>query len=256
MLRTLGYQLHRWISIIVLASATGCASDLSRGCDTAPPHVSAAKLVAQTAIQLDGRLNEAAWQSAEFHDFRGIRPADCSEGARVAVLYDDTNLYFGVELADRDIHQESFEDHARLFLSGDTAEIFLGPAGSLAYWEFHVSPLGHQAGYFYPSGGYKGLPSTMRTDIHTSAAISVRGTSNDASDEDIGWTAEIRVPFAVFATHGLTFDPGQTWLVLFARYNYGRQLETVEMSTFPSLSIPDFHHREEYGELTFKHETE
>jgi len=171
------------------------------------------------------------------------------EGGQVRFTWDDTHLHAFFELQDHDVLQESDQDQRHHYETGDVVELFLKPEGATWYWEFYATPNGRKTAFFYPSRGYKGLPSTLdyRSDLKVTAKID--GTLNNWRDRDTGWTATISIPLAELAAAGIPLNAGTPWRVLVGRYNYGRYLPERELSMYPSLTKLDFHRHEEWARL-------
>lgn len=169
------------------------------------------------------------------------------------MLYDEQRVYVGVAFADRDVVQEDDQDQRFHFRTGDVAETFLKPAGASHYWELYVTPNGRKTSLFFPSRGRLGLPSAMTEMPGLHVAAKVDGTLNDWQDEDRGWTAVLSIPLAALAAHGVAPPPVGDWTVLVARYNYGRQLPKVELSSFPRMPRAAWHDHEHWARLVASH---
>lgn len=204
------------------------------------------------AIDLDGRLQEAAWQEAPAYPFflSSDAAGPVREGGRIRLLHTQTHLILGAELTDSDVVQESHEDQQPHFKSGDVLELFLKPHEAPHYWELYVTPNGKKTVYFFEGGGRKFLPSAYAQDPSwLDVAASVQGSFNDPSNRDAGWTAEMAVPLAELAARGIPLQPGQPWQILVGRYNYTIHLPARELSMSPQLPRTSFHETREWGEL-------
>ena len=96
---------------------------------------------------------------------------------------------------DADIASVPTADPGRLFLSGDTAEWFIGtppgPDGMPGvYLELHAVPDGRTSAFRIDRPG---LYETIDPGFFE-AEVGVRGTLNDASDHDDGWSVVFRIP--------------------------------------------------------------
>ena len=58
-------------------------------------------------------------------------------------------------------------------------------------------------------------------------AVSIRGTINDATDKDSGWSVEVAIPFAGLAKYGANNPPkvGDHWRLNFSRVNWDRPIK-------------------------------
>ncbi|MFH0795860.1 MAG: carbohydrate binding family 9 domain-containing protein [Candidatus Omnitrophota bacterium] len=157
---------------------------------------------------IDGRLDDAAWQSAlQLTGFKVTnKDVPASMQTTVFFFHDGQCLYFGFRCDDlqvRNLAVNVREGRDGPLWNDDCAEVLLDPYGDQGYFHFIVNALGVQYdGYRAP--GEKNEDSGWN-GLWTSAAV--RGEKE--------WTAEIAVPFA---TLGLT--PGriqEKWGFNFAR---------------------------------------
>jgi hypothetical protein len=135
----------------------------------------------------------------------------------------------------------------------DVFELFFKPsADKLAYYEFQVNAANTPLELFLPSrgsGGYGRFAPLSKLGLES--AVKLRGTLNKWEDRDKGWTVEGRIPWSAFAKTGGRPKPGAKWKFALCRYDYSVTFESPELSSTAPLSRADFHHYEEYGELTF-----
>lgn len=171
------------------------------------------------------------------------------ESGSVRIAHDHTHLHVFFEFQDHDVVQESSEDQRHHYKTGDVVELFLKPENASWYWEFYATPNGRKTAFFYPSRGYKGLPSTLDYTSGLKVTAHIDGTLNNWRDRDVGWTAHMTIPLAELAAAGIPLDPKTPWRILVGRYNYGRYLPECELSMFPPLTRLDFHRHEEWARL-------
>ncbi len=92
------------------------------------------------AITIDGRLDEPSWLAApksnRFVDIVTGEPAWYD--TRVAMLWDDQNLYFGFTAEEPHVHATLTERDSRIYEDNDL-EVFI--AGKNAYYEFEINAL-------------------------------------------------------------------------------------------------------------------
>jgi hypothetical protein len=156
-----------------------------------------------TPLQIDGRLDEPAWDTAPAHDgfvqlfpFEGGRPSQATE---VRVLYDDRNLYVGVLCRDSEPDKierplgrrdsTPFSDKVAIYLDSmhdrRTAYVFqLNAAGVQADWLFYGDD----------------QENTDWDAVWEGATAAVKD----------GWSAEFVLPLSIFR-----FSPAaeQTWAI-------------------------------------------
>ena len=218
-------------------------------------------------IQLDGKLDETAWQKTPVYflahsrnQFKNQPPEvgkffsrGVAEPGKIRLLWNEKYLYIGIEFSDSDLIAEHPGDQAYHPLKGDAAEVFLKPLNQTWYWVLQVTPRGNKTSLFFPGRGWFGLPSTHAPKQPAlpgmKAAAFCKGTLNNPWDKDKKWTAEIAVPRSELAMAGEKLDPEVPWLIFFGRYNYGRYLPVRENSSFPALDNANYHTHEEYGLL-------
>ena len=217
-------------------------------------------------ITLDGKLDEPAWHRTpayplthakqQFRDstvylqkyFRN----GVIEPGKVRLLWNEKYLFVGFEFTDADIIAESAGDQLQHYTLGDTAELFLKPENRSWYWECYVTPKSHKTSFFFPSRGMRGLPSVFSKTAalkDMKAAAYAKGSLNNSWDGDRKWTAEIAIPRNEVGMAGEKLAPDVPWLIFFGRYNYGRNLETRDLSAYPEQDRMDYHTYEEYARL-------
>ncbi len=158
-------------------------------------------LDASHSIQLDGRLDEAAWQQTlpdtAFTQQEPVEGGPPSERTTIRIVYDEDALYIGVELFysnPSDIQAQQLRRDAPLS-SDDRLMWTLDPYndGRNAYF-FETNPLGLRGDGLLSTGQGSNLNKSWDGiwDVETRR-------------HDDGWTAEIRIPFRT-----LQFNPEQT----------------------------------------------
>ena len=186
-----------------------------------------------TPLTIDGRLDEPAWQRAEWTAPLGrietgiLDAPPCS----VALLWDETYLYAGFRVTDPDIRGAAVRHHEQLYMRDDDAEIFV--KGDGRYYELGVNPINtiyefrwtwlepliesrDFAGieelfktrdfvYYTARGGERaGRVGDMNWELPgLRHAVAIDGTLNMPHDVDAGWTVEYALPWASLAHIGL-----------------------------------------------------
>lgn len=218
---------------------------------------------AQSAVTVDGKLDEADWKRVPVHALtlldssvnlpdlpRNQILADPYEGGSAQFLLGDKFLYVGMELEDHDVVAQINKDQTFLFNSGDVVEVFIKADNAHGYFELYASPLGNKTSFFFPSSGYLGLPACTSGPQMEGlvVAANVQGTVNDFHDVDKGWTAEIAIPLSALKDNmGIDFSPGQSWRMLVSRYNYGYSMRAKQFSSYPKLPQVNYHLFEYYA---------
>ena len=192
----------------------------------------------------------AAEPASAFTLSEGSGPPRFPTEARLC--WDETHLYVAFSCRDTDIWGTYTQRDEPLF-DEEVVEIFLCPSGNLAhYFEFEVSPRNtvFDAKVFNPEGDRR----TMLVDREWNAAglrtaVRVAGTLAQRDDHDLGWIAELAIPFADLGLSGPP-APNEQWRMNLYRIERG---EVEEFSAWsPTLkSPPDFHVPSRFGTLVF-----
>lgn len=208
-------------------------------------------------IKVDGKLNEACWKQAP----RSSRFVDILSGAptlydtRVAVLWDETNLYVGFWLQEPNVRATFTKYNSPIYENND-AEVFI--AGKDSYYEFEINALNtvYEAFFMwedtYGKDGFAQEPAFARSNPlvkpfngvgYTNhprglrlgswdwvfpgrqTAVHVDGTLNNDKDKDRGWTVELAFPWEgmkwLAKADGRALPPreGDVWRIDFSRFN-------------------------------------
>lgn len=205
-------------------------------------------------IHVDGKLDEASWtrapQSGVFvHIVTGeIPPPSLQAWARL--LWDDTYLYIGITLVERDVRGTLTQRDSPIYRDND-AELFI--AGRDGYYEFEINALDTIYEVFWvhedartPGGPFDGSqwdPAAQQT-LHAAGpgrrerwgflhwdfpgllhAVHVDGTLNKHDDVDNGWTVELALPWQGLAllADGRSLPPksGDVWRIDCSRFEQG-----------------------------------
>ena len=172
---------------------------------------------AATPIAIDGRLDEFAWETAAqidrferiLNDYDSI-----SRPTRAKMLWDAENFYFAFSCQDPDAWA-IFDAEDDPMWSEEVVEVFIDPDGDGEnYLELEVNPLNAVVDLriiaLQPM-----WQSSKDWDIKgLQTAVEVHGSVNDSLARDLGWTAEIAIPWTAFADSidgGGLPTVGDTW---------------------------------------------
>jgi hypothetical protein len=197
-----------------------------------------------TPIQIDGKLDEPAWKSApwttNFVDIQGSARPRPRFRTRVKMLWDDKNLYFAAEIEEPDVKAILTEHDSVIFRDNDF-EIFLKPlSDATGYFEFEINALNTSWDLFlnkpYNAGGE---PDNSWNIPGLKTAVDIHGTLNNSADKDRGWTVEIAIPFAAFASRLPVTRPqvGTEWRLNFSRVEWPKGVD----GHAPSSNQPGHH---------------
>jgi hypothetical protein len=181
------------------------------------------------AIVVDGRLDEATWASAPwtaaFVDIRGrdFEPKPRFR-TRAKMSWDDVYFYVAADMEEPHLWSTLTERDAVIYHDNDF-EVFIDPNGDThEYYELEVNLLGTEWDLFL-TRPYRDAGSAVDawdiTGLQT--AVHLRGTLNDPSDIDDGWSIEIAMPWSVLeecAHRPTPPDPGDHWYVNFSRVQW------------------------------------
>lgn len=206
-------------------------------------------------IQIDGRLDETAWQQApqspRFIDIITGQPA--VHETRAAVLWDDRNLYIAFRVEEPLVHAKFTTNNSPIYFDNDI-EVFI--AGRDAYYEFEMNAFNTCYEVFfiwadaYEKGGFAQAPEFERSKLKPfngvgfakhprggrfgqfqwsfpgkKTAVYIDGTVNQDADRDRGWTVELAFPWTGLAwlaqADGRALPPkgGDVWRMDFSRFN-------------------------------------
>ncbi len=144
-------------------------------------------------IELDGELEESAWEKANKisnftqRELQEGQPA--TETTEVAILYNDTHLYIGLWAFDSEpgkiIAKESKRDFS--WQSEDNFEIILGPFND------------NRNGYLFVINPNGAMADVMVADEGNGFNMDWNGVwQAEVEIDDEGWFAEIEIPFSTF----------------------------------------------------------
>ncbi len=192
------------------------------------------------ALKIDGRLDEAVWQSAkwteEFSDIEGDKKPKPRLATRAKMLWDDKYFYVGAELKEPHVWATLTEHDSVIFQDNDF-EIFVDPDGdNHQYYEFEVNALNTFWELYLPKPYKDGGSADNSWDIPgLQCQTFVDGSLNDPSDTDRGWYVEIAIPWSAFrpplpkgaqatSTDLLRPRAGDYWRIDFSRVEWQHEV--------------------------------
>ena len=255
--------------MVVLSTLGGCSAAATRNvaqatASAATPAESLAPPVStpsyeckftEDAIAINGTLDEAAWENAATIEnfsmpWLGKDNKPATKATRAKILWDRENLYISADLDDADLYADVTEHDGQIW-DNDVFEVFLKPSTEKpSYYEFQVNAENTQFDCFIPRRGSVGRFKKMH-DFGIESAVSLRGTLDNWTDTDKGWSVEMRVPWSSFMHTGGRPEPGAEWRFALCRYDHDVRREQPELSTSAPLSQLSFHRHEDYAPLRF-----
>jgi hypothetical protein len=221
--------------------------------------ISAPKLETGQAITIDGRLDDPPWANAAtagpFVDVRtGNENPSLTPQGTAKLLWDDQYLYVGFDVRDRTI-KGGFPPDAKdpHLWERDTVEIMADPDGdgdNKDYYEIQVNPQNlvfdtQYDGYNTPNGNGKGPFGHEEWSAGLTSAVVLRGTIDDDSNADEGYSVEAKIPWASF-TKALKVppEPGSAW-----RMNFYAMQDNGGTAWSPILGMGNFHRASRFGRV-------
>ena len=179
-------------------------------------------------ITLDGKLDEAAWETAK--EFTGYRTMESRGGEIVKnqtickILQDTDCVYFGFQCMEEDI-QQVIESHPNRNIWGtDRIELFISPSGgTYDFYQFAVTFGGKMVPFYYAEGGFI-QPDPYAPDWEAKVHV----------DEEF-WSVEIKIPLTAFYMND-NASMSDTWLINPFRGRTKRGASLYEGSTPCRLS--------------------
>lgn len=224
---------------------------------------------AATPPTIDGKLNDTAWAVApwtdDFVDIEGAVKPPPRLRTRAKMLWDEQYFYIAAELEEPHVWGTITRHDAVIFQDPDF-EVFLDPDGdSHNYYEFEMNALNTGWDLFLPKPYKDGGPAMNEWEIPgLKTAVHVRGTINDPSDSDEGWSVEIAVPWKALQEHAAHAGPpqeGEQWRVGFSRVEWQISVKDGKYVKVPQTpennwiwsaqGVVDMHRPERWGYVQF-----
>ena len=183
---------------------------------------------ASAPLQIDGRLDEAAWSTApwtsDFVDIEGDARPRPPLRTRAKMLWDDDYFYVAAEMVEPHLWGTLTKHDAVIFHDHDF-EVFIDPNGdNHEYYEFEINALGTFWDLLLPRPYKDGGTALDHWEIPgLRSAVHLEGTLNDPSDTDRGWSVELAFPWEVLGELARRPAPpgeGDQWRVDFSRVEW------------------------------------
>jgi para-nitrobenzyl esterase len=187
---------------------------------------------ASAKVTIDGKLNDRAWSRApwtdDFVDIEGDAKPLPRFRTRVKMMWDDEYFYIGADLEEPHVWATLTEHDSVIFRDNDF-EVFIDPNGdTLEYYELEINALNTTWDLFLDKPYRHGGKARNQWEIPgMKTAVHVRGTLNDPSNEDRGWSVEIALPWKALAEYARRPSPpgeGDEWRVNFSRVQWRHEV--------------------------------
>jgi len=207
-------------------------------------------------IFADGKLDEPAWQKCvriELEDKSGGTP---EQATTAMMLRDDRFLYIAFECEDSHIWS-TLTQHDEALYNEEVVEVFIdADSDGETYVEYEVNPLGALFdGYILNRSDKRDLILAWNSK-QIKRGVQLKGTVNDPSDKDTGWTVEYALPLADIVT-GPNTPPkaGDKWRLNLYRIDVPEGKGTsLKGSAWSPVSGRTFHDPDRFGEIEFSDE--
>jgi hypothetical protein len=199
---------------------------------------------------IDGILDDPVWKEATTAELvRSLDGGKPSLRTLARVAYDDANLYVAFDCEDPDVWGTLLRRDDPLYTE-EVVEIFIDADGDgRTYNEIEVSPNNVIFDAYFPARR-QGMDTSW--DSGTRSAVKVRGTLNDPSDRDEGWSVEMQIPIARLAqVPRVPPKKGDRWRFNLYRLEHLNRT-SVEGYAFSPPLVGDFHHLPRFGWLVFE----
>ncbi len=167
-------------------------------------------------VQIDGRMDEDAWNQAalltDFTQYDPVEGIEATEPTEVRVFYSSEAIYFGVRAFDSqpDLILANLGERDKVALVDDWIRISLDTFDDRRQaYVFYVNPLGLQADGLWIEGMQRHPGASVSIDYNPDFIWESDGRVNAA-----GWVAEIKIPYT---TLRFRHTAVQSWGIQIAR---------------------------------------
>jgi len=227
-------------------------------------------------IFIDGKADEAVWQSAVFSDYfvdiEGVEKPEYD--TRFKMLWDEKYLYLYVEMEEPHIWANLKQRDTVIFFNNDF-EVFIDPSGTTKnYAEIEINALGTVWDLLMDRPYYRSGRANNHWNLDAlKATIKVYGSLNNPHDIDSLWAIEMAIPMDALTelrnSHGILLEEGELWRINFLRVEWdfdiidgiyyrkkinGDFLENYNW-VWSSQKVMKMHEPEKWGYLQFTHES-
>jgi hypothetical protein len=214
---------------------------------------------ATTAIHIDGKLDDPAWDTAkwtsDFVDIEGTAKPIPRFRTRVKMLWDDKFLYIAAELQEPNVTGTLIEHDSVIFHDNDF-EVFIKPLPQTkSYYEFEMNALNTGWDLFLDKPyDENGQPDNSWDIANLNTAVAVQGTLNHSDDTDQGWTIEIAYPLNAFNSRQKVPapHPGTVWRINFSRVEWKAGQPKEDNWVWSPQGVINMHVPARWGYLHFR----
>lgn len=219
-------------------------------------------------IEISGKIDDPQWSVApwtdDFVDIEGDLKPLPRFWTRAKMMWDEKYFYVAADMEEPHLWATLTEHDSVIFRDHDF-EVFVDPDGDAArYFEFEINAF-NTTWDLYLEKAYRDQGSADNSwETYAVSAVHLRGTVNDPSDVDSGWSVEIAFPWECFEKGGMPVPPrpGDTWRVNFSRVEWpivvedGRYVKPEGCKednwVWSPQGVVDMHQPEQWGYVTFE----
>jgi hypothetical protein len=246
----------RFFSLICLTSLVAFAAPSPA---TQPTPLSYDCYRTTSPIQIDGKLDDPAWNKAQwtsdFVDIEGSARPVPRFRTRVKMLYDEKYLYIAAELQEPNV-TATLREHDSVIFHDNDFEVFIKPLPQTeSYYEFEMNALNTGWDLFLNKPySENGKPDNSWDIARLKTAVAVQGTLNDSKDTDTGWTLEIAYPLTAFNSRQNVPLPhkGAMWRINFSRVEWKPGNPKEDNWVWSPQGVINMHVPDRWGYLHFR----
>lgn len=203
-------------------------------------------------IQIDGRIDESAWDSASpgvSLQFLWDEQTGAKQPTLARLLWDDEHLYVAYDVVDADITAVYTERDDPTYRD-DAVEIFLNPLPEQidAYYGLEMNARAVLYDYLMYDSRYA-LKRFDMEDVRVAATL--RGTLNERDDVDEGWSLEVAIPWVNFEEMSEPPTVGAIWMANLNRWDGVPPDRRMSIWSDPLQPRAHPHFPARFGELLF-----
>lgn len=213
------------------------------------------------SMAIDGKMDELIWSRTEARSldyYYRIDKLTDQQKSTFRMLWDETKLYVFFEMEDQFLTMRETQRDGEPYLD-DCAEIFFitAPDSLDTHFGYELNLNKASNDFIYFNDYYKGKDVVYKSfNPDFEVEVTYKGTINDNSDVDVGWTMELAIPISNFGELGQVkpIKPGTRWAFLAIRQDRN-DAEGNRRSTstiFPIYDISkNVHQANRFGLLEF-----
>ena len=209
------------------------------------------------SITIDGRADEAAWQSVPASPaFTAAEGSPAMKGeTRARLLWDDDNLYAFVSAKDTDVFNQYAKQDEPMWRE-DVIELFIdADRNRRGYVELQVNPNNAHFDAWFRTDRSGGTDTAWNAGM--TSAVVVHGTRDERGDTDQGWEVEIAIPLAAVKGRDAAMKvavpptPGDSWRLNLVRIDTNQGTKGLAAASWNQITYRDFHALDRMLEVVF-----